>query len=140
MLENTDAQLENLEKLASDIEFAQVEIQVVEGLKVGNTALKSLHQILSVDEIERIMDETREGVEKQQELDEILSGRLTEEDENDILEELDNLVALDDAEKAKETASEEHAIADQLPDVPTDLPQREKTKRKKEEPKIALTA
>ncbi|XP_055702785.1 charged multivesicular body protein 6-A [Phlebotomus papatasi] len=140
LLENTDAQLENLEKLASDIEFAQVEIQVVEGLKVGNMALKSLHQILSVDEIERIMDETREGVEKQQELDEILSGRLTEEDENDILEELDNLVALDDAEKAKENASEEDTIADQLPNVPTDLPEREKTKRKKEEPKIALTA
>ncbi|XP_055687975.1 charged multivesicular body protein 6-A [Lutzomyia longipalpis] len=142
LLENTDAQLENLEKLASDIEFAQVEIQVIEGLKTGNAALKNLQQILNIDEIEKIMDETREGVEKQQELDEILSGRLTEEDEDAILEELDNLVALDDAEKAKENIpTAEEDVSELLPDVPTDTPEREKAKRKKtEEPKVALTA
>ncbi|XP_059613946.1 charged multivesicular body protein 6-A [Phlebotomus argentipes] len=140
LLANTDTQLENLEKLASDIEFAQVEIQVIEGLKTGNQALKSLHQILNIDEIEKIMDETREGVEKQQELDEILSGRLTEDDENAILEELDNLVALDDAAKAEEEIPEED-ISEKLPDVPSDLPEREKAKRqKKEEPKVALMA
>ncbi|KAJ8958381.1 hypothetical protein NQ317_001994 [Molorchus minor] len=33
LLLKTDAQLENLEKLTHDIEFAQVEVQVVEGLK-----------------------------------------------------------------------------------------------------------
>uniref|UniRef100_A0A1L8DFL0 Putative autotransporter adhesin n=1 Tax=Nyssomyia neivai TaxID=330878 RepID=A0A1L8DFL0_9DIPT len=139
LLANTDAQLENLEKLSSDIEFAQVEIQVIEGLKTGNAALKSLQQILNIDEIERIMDETREGVEKQQELDEILSGRLTEEDESAILEELDNLVALDDAEKVKVP---EEDIAELLPDVPEDTPEREKAKRKKteEDAKVALTA
>lgn len=78
LLTNTDSQLENLEKLASDIEFAQVETQVLDGLKVGNTALKKVHEILSIEEIEQIMDETREGVEKQHEIDSILSGTLTE--------------------------------------------------------------
>uniref|UniRef100_A0A6B2EAE6 Putative charged multivesicular body protein 6-a n=1 Tax=Phlebotomus kandelakii TaxID=1109342 RepID=A0A6B2EAE6_9DIPT len=138
LLENTDNQLENLEKLTSDIEFSQVEIQVIEGLKTGNQALKSLQQILNIDEIEKIMDETREGVEKQQELDEILSGRLTEEDESSILQELDDLVALDDAERAQESLPEED-INEKLPDVPTDMPEPEKAKRKKtEEPKVAL--
>ncbi|GAB0093839.1 charged multivesicular body protein 6 [Sergentomyia squamirostris] len=141
LLGNTDTQLENLEKLTSDIEFAQVELQVIDGLKTGNAALKSLHDILNIDEIEKIMDETREGVEKQQELDELLSGQLTEEDESAILEELDNLVAEDDAAKAKVATPEEEDISDQLPDVPSELPEREKAKRKKvEEPKVALTA
>ena len=39
--------------------------KVMEGLKVGNEALKAVNGILSVEEIEKIMDETKEGVEKQ---------------------------------------------------------------------------
>lgn len=57
--------LENIEIMTHDIEFAQVEIRVIDGLKVGNTALKQLNQLLSIEEIEKIMDETKEGVEKQ---------------------------------------------------------------------------
>jgi charged multivesicular body protein 6 len=34
-------------------------------LKVGNEALKKIHEVLNIDEVERILDETREGVEKQ---------------------------------------------------------------------------
>ncbi|KAG0422143.1 hypothetical protein HPB47_002015 [Ixodes persulcatus] len=44
MLEKTDGQLTNLERMTHDIEYAQIEIQVVEGLKVGNESLKKLHQ------------------------------------------------------------------------------------------------
>lgn len=58
--------LENIEKMTADIEFTQVEIKVLDGLKAGNAALKKLHEIISVDEVERIMDETRDGIEKQQ--------------------------------------------------------------------------
>lgn len=28
-----------------DLEFAQIEVQVVEGLKTGNEALKKIHQV-----------------------------------------------------------------------------------------------
>ena len=41
-------------------------LQVLDGLKDGNAALKRMHDLVSIDEIERIMDETQEGVEKQQ--------------------------------------------------------------------------
>lgn len=64
-MENTDVQLETLEKLTSDIEFALVERQIIDGLKVGNEALKKIHEVLSIDEVEQILDETRESVEKQ---------------------------------------------------------------------------
>lgn len=126
LLTNTDSQLENLEKLASDIEFAQVETQVLDGLKNGNTALKKVQELLSIDEIERIMDETREGVEKQQEIDSILSGRLTEDDEDAVLSELNELIAMEEADKE---APMDEDLSEKLPDVPTDLPE----KRRKEE-------
>jgi len=34
-------------------------------LKVGNEALKKVHEVLNVGEVERILEETREGIEKQ---------------------------------------------------------------------------
>lgn len=66
LLQNTDAQLEHLDRMVHDIEFAQIEMQVLQGLKNGNTALKKMNDLFSIEEIEQIMDETQEGVEKQQ--------------------------------------------------------------------------
>ncbi|KAL7737033.1 hypothetical protein ACLKA6_005257 [Drosophila palustris] len=106
LLSNADKQLENLEKLAADLEFAQVEMKVLDGLKQGNAALKKVHEMLDINEVEKIMDETREGIEKQQEIDAILTDVLTQQDEDDVLAELDALEA------------EEQGV--ELPSVPTD--------------------
>lgn len=57
--------MEGIERLTADLEFAQVQQQVLEGLKTGNEALKKIHEVMTIDEVERIMDETREGVDKQ---------------------------------------------------------------------------
>jgi len=35
------------------------------GLSVGNEVLKQLHQEMSLDKVEKLMDQTREGVEYQ---------------------------------------------------------------------------
>lgn len=40
--------------------------QVVEGLKVGNTALKKINDMMNIDDIEQILEETKEGIAKQQ--------------------------------------------------------------------------
>ncbi|XP_004932523.1 charged multivesicular body protein 6-A [Bombyx mori] len=132
LLHNTDTQLEKLEQLTHDLEFAQIEIQVLDGLKTGNVALKKVHDILNIDEIEKIMEESREGIDKQREIDELISGQLTEEDEEAVEAELEAILD----------------IQDELPDVPTDnLPEisEQKTKTKplktKESPtKIAVEA
>lgn len=109
--------------MVHDLEFAQVELKVVDGLKVGNAALKKLHDLLSIDEIEKIMDETREGIEKQKEIDDILSGELTENDETEIEAELDVLLAAEVKEKAPEVT--EDMI---LPEVPKELPEKKEGK------------
>lgn len=130
LLSKTDGQLENLERMVHDLEFAQVMINVTDGLKAGNTALKQLHDIVSVDDIEKIMDETREGVEKQREIDEILTGALTQEDEQDVEAELDSLLAEEFNKEAPEVPED---IA--LPSVPEELPEKkkERTKEKMQE-------
>lgn len=137
-LSKLDNMLDNIEKLTYDLEFTQVEMKVLDGLKAGNAALKKLHQIINVDEVERIMDETREGIEKQkvcifegifilkrlhmilsffsllQEIDEILSGGLTQEDEDAVLDELNDLLAQEQEENVNEKINN-------LPEVPTEL-------------------
>ncbi|XP_061191324.1 charged multivesicular body protein 6-like [Saccostrea echinata] len=113
LIEKTDGQLENIERMVHDIEFAQIESQVVQGLKVGNDSLKKLHEILSLEDVEKIMDDTRESIDYQREIDDLLSGGLTTQDEEDVLAELDEIVKVD------------------LPEVPTDeLPEIEERKRK----------
>ncbi|KAI4455900.1 charged multivesicular body protein [Holotrichia oblita] len=118
LLQRTENQLENLEKMTHDIEFAQIEIQVVNGLKRGNEALKKLNDALSIEDVERILDETREGIEKQQEIDSLLSGVLTSEDEDAVLSELDSLIA----ESLPEVPSEDKMDVNlpELPEVPSE--------------------
>lgn len=95
LLEKTDNQISNLEKMVGDIEFAQIELKVIEGLKIGNDCLKKMHEVMSIEEVERIMDETQEGIDYQRQIDDLLAGSLTSEDEGAILEELEAITQED---------------------------------------------
>lgn len=129
LLSKTDGQLENLEHMVNDLEFAQVEIKVIDGLKIGNKALKQLHDILSIEDIEKVLDETREGIDKQRELDDLFSGTLTDEDEGEAEAELEAMLA-EGEEKMTEKEGEKK-LPDVpkdilLPDVPEDIPEKQK--------------
>ncbi|XP_068075537.2 charged multivesicular body protein 6 isoform X3 [Danio rerio] len=69
LLDKTDIQIDNLERLVQDIEFAQIEIKVIESLKDGNDCLKQMHE----------------------QIDDLLAGCLKEEDEDAVLAELETL-------------------------------------------------
>lgn len=141
LLMKTDRHLENLERMVHDVEYAQVELKVVDGLKVGNAALKTLHNLLSIEEIEKVMDETKEGLEKQREIDEILLGELTREDESEAEAELDALLEAEFKQKAPEVpddvtlpeVTEDVTLPKvsediTLPEVPQELPEKKKGK------------
>ncbi|OJT10078.1 Charged multivesicular body protein 6 [Trametes pubescens] len=114
LLVKTDAQLENLEKLVSTIEFSLVEVSVLHGLQQGNEVLKEIHKELNIENVERIMEETAEAREYQREIDEMLAGSLSLEDEEAVQAELQQL-QLQTLE-----VSEERPI--DLPSVPTEEP------------------
>ena len=69
---------DQLERMVHDIEFATVQKQVIDGLKDGNVALEKANAVFSIDEIEDILADTQEAVDKQREIDALLSGQLTE--------------------------------------------------------------
>ncbi|KAI9027837.1 Snf7-domain-containing protein [Hyaloraphidium curvatum] len=112
LLEKTDNQMLVLEQLTSSIEFALVEKQVVEGLKTGSAVLKELNNEMKIEDVERLMDDTADAIAYQQEVSDLLSSKITAEDEEEIERELDMLVA----EEEREAASGQ---LDKLPEVPT---------------------
>ncbi|XP_030591837.1 charged multivesicular body protein 6-like [Archocentrus centrarchus] len=105
LLDKTENQISNLEHMVQDIEFMQIEMKVIEGLKVGNDCLKSMHELMSIEDVEKILDETQESIEYQRQIDEMLAGVLTQEDEDAVLAELEDI-----------TQGEDVA----LPEVPTE--------------------
>ncbi|KAB5555754.1 hypothetical protein PHYPO_G00037750 [Pangasianodon hypophthalmus] len=123
LLDKTENQISNLERMVQDIEFAQIEAKVIEGLKVGNDCLKKMHEVMSIEEVERIMDETQESIEYQRQIDDILAGSLTQEDEDAVLAELEAITQGDI--ELPEVPDE------QLPEIPDQEPEREKERVKK---------
>ncbi|KAF9214469.1 Vacuolar protein sorting-associated protein 20 [Podila verticillata] len=105
LLEKTNLQMTNLDELTFSIEQAMVEKQVFEGLAAGNQVLKELQKEMSLSDVEKLMDETADAIAYQNEIDELLSTRLSEAEVEDIERELDALV--------------EAEMAAKLPAVPT---------------------
>lgn len=46
----------------SSIEFTQIQATVMKGLEMGNEVLTQLHKEMSLEKVERLMDQTKEGV------------------------------------------------------------------------------
>lgn len=63
------------------------------GLEQGNSVLKQLQKEMSLERVEKLMDETREGVEYQKEIDNELQSSMSAEDEEAVQRELEALQA-----------------------------------------------
>ena len=67
LLAKTDAQLEQLEKLTSSVEFALVQKDVVFGLQQGTKVLGEIQREMGgIEHVEKLMGETAEAVAYQQ--------------------------------------------------------------------------
>ncbi|EGT46965.1 hypothetical protein CAEBREN_07437 [Caenorhabditis brenneri] len=132
MIDQTLKHLSKIEQMVNDLEFAEVQQRVTEGLRQGNEALKKMNQLFDIDEIDRIMEETKEAAEYQEEISNMLAGQLSNTDVSDVEHELEELLAAQ-GQKVE------------LPEVPShELPEAEREKqREKEKPrreKVALEA
>ncbi|KAG6329922.1 hypothetical protein ID866_9165, partial [Astraeus odoratus] len=112
LLLKTDGQLENLEQLVSTIEFSLVEISVLHGLKQGNEVLKEIHREMSIESVEKLMEETQEAREYQREIGNLLANQLSADEEEAVQAELLEL----------QLAQEESTFSKLLPSVPTEQP------------------
>lgn len=63
LLQKTDAQLEQLEKLTSSVEFAMIQKDVVFGLQQGTKVLKEIHSEMGgIEHVEKLMGETADAI------------------------------------------------------------------------------
>ncbi|XP_032899853.1 charged multivesicular body protein 6 [Amblyraja radiata] len=120
LLDKTEVQISNLEQMVQNLEFAQIEMKVIEGLKIGNDCLNKMHEVMSLEEVERIMDETQEAIEYQQQIDDILAGGFSQDDEDAILAELDAIT--------QEEVELPEVPAEPLPNIPAREKDREPVK------------
>lgn len=108
LLAKTDAQLEQLEKLTSSVEFALVQKDVVFGLQQGTSVLQEIHKEMGgIDHVEKLMGDTADAIAYQQvsvecpvlglllrfkqEVSDMLGGRISNHDEDEVEDELDAL-------------------------------------------------
>ncbi|KAF4125900.1 charged multivesicular body protein 6 [Geosmithia morbida] len=92
LLAKTDAQLEQLEKLTSNVEFALIQKDVVYGLQQGTSVLKEIHaEMGGIEHVEKLMGDTADAIAYQKEVSEMLGGRISSQDEDDVEDELEAL-------------------------------------------------
>ncbi|CAB1433954.1 unnamed protein product [Pleuronectes platessa] len=132
LLDKTENQISNLERLVQDLEFAQIEQKVLDGLKVGNECLKKMHEVMSIEEVERIMDETQDSIDYQRQIDEMLAGSFTQEDEDSVLAELEAITQGD--------VDLPEVPSDELPDVPEEEEEKPERERPRKKPARELLA
>ncbi|MCO5573501.1 hypothetical protein L7F22_027272 [Adiantum nelumboides] len=133
ILQKTDTQLETLEGLVSNIEFSQIEASVMHGLAQGNAVLKEIHKEMTIESVDKLMEETAEAQAYQREIDEALAGKMTAEDEEAVNAEMALLereaLGLPDV---KETVQDPAKKID-LPSAPTTQPVSAPTEEEEEE-------
>jgi charged multivesicular body protein 6 len=92
LLLQTDQQLEQLQKLTSDVEFASVQKDVVFGLKQGTAVLKQIHaEMGGIENVEKLLGENADAIAYQKEVGELLRGQMSNEDEDEVEDELEAL-------------------------------------------------
>ncbi|CAJ2511832.1 Uu.00g074570.m01.CDS01 [Anthostomella pinea] len=89
LLAKTDAQLEQLEALTRNVEFALIQKDIVFGLQQGTRVLKEIHaEMGGIEHVEKLMGESADAVAYQKEVSEMLGGRITNQDEDEVEDEM----------------------------------------------------
>lgn len=111
LLSKTDGQLEQLEKLTSSVEFALIQKDVLFGLQQGTKVLKEIHaEMGGIEHVEKLMGETADAIAYQKEISEMLGDKISNQDEDEVEEELAALEA--------ELSGGERTTVVPLPNVP----------------------
>lgn len=117
LIDSLNDQMMNLENMIRTLEFKLIEKEFLNGLSKGNELLKKLNNELSINKVEDLLDDVRENIEIQQEIDNLLSNSVIGKDFNDEIDE--ELEELEKQELLKQTG--------ELPSV-VGLPVLEKAK------------
>lgn len=138
LLAKSEAQLQTVQEMIDSVEFAQLQKSVFDGLKAGNEVLTALNKEMSVEKVDKLMEETADAIQTQKEIEDALAGHLTAEDNTAIEGELDLLeqamtkekVAAMPAAPAAEPEGKGKAPAATEPEPEPEDPEPEKVEKK----------
>lgn len=132
LLQKTDAQLAQLETLTSDVEFALVQKDVLYGLQQGTSVLKQIHKEMGgIERVEMILGESEEAQAYQREVTEMLSGQMSNQDEDEVEDELAALEA-EEARKKGITMPSTSDLVQPFPVAPKETPKERAARRARE--------
>ena len=142
LLSQTDTQLEQLEKLTSNVEFALVQKDVVFGLQRGTEVLTMINKEMGgLASVEKIVEDSAEARREQEEISEALAGQLSNQEEDDVEDELEALEREVEGVKLPDAPSKTIITDGDLPDAPeTDLDKEQKRKERARQRKAQLEA
>lgn len=121
VINTTYDQLGNLENLIGTIEFKLIEKDVVYGLSQGNEVLKKLNNEMSVEKIDKVLDDLEEERLRVDEVSDLLGSGLSNSEENEVEEELERLEREVWGKAPEQQNTEDVSKVPQMPDVPTEL-------------------
>mmetsp|Transcript_107709 Transcript_107709/g.131428 ORF Transcript_107709/g.131428 Transcript_107709/m.131428 type:complete len:225 (+) Transcript_107709:137-811(+) len=91
LLNKARDQLLNIENLILEVESAQMSQDIFKAMKQGTELLQQINDEMPIDEVEKLMDDTAEAIEYQNEINALLSENLTNIDDDEILQELNQI-------------------------------------------------
>ncbi|KAL2315545.1 Vacuolar sorting protein Vps20 [Schizosaccharomyces pombe] len=102
LITQTYGQLGNIEQLLSTIEFTLIQKDVMFGLQEGTNLIRQLQADMPLERVERICNDRDEAMSYVDEVNDMLQGRMSRDQEDEIQEELDSLIREQEDEKVKD--------------------------------------
>lgn len=142
LLDQTDAQLEQLERLTSSVEFSLVQKDVLFGLQRGTEVLNMINKEMGgLAAVEKMMEDTEDARREQEAISEALVGQLSNNDEDEVEDELEALEREVTGVKLPQAPEGSIVPSEGLPSVPdTDLEREQKRKERAKQRKMQLEA
>ena len=96
LLQKADSQMDRIGELVQNVNFSEVEDQVIAALRLGNVELRKMQRILRIEDEGEVVDETKDIMEFHKDIEAMISKGLTEQDEKDVIAELEALAIYGD--------------------------------------------
>lgn len=111
---NIDGQLISILEMIDNIEWESANMEVMKALQAGNAALNKLHDEMSVEDVENLLNETNEAIETENQINLLLAGQFSVQDDEELQKELAELMG----EVPLSATAKPNPVSAPLPPVP----------------------
>lgn len=89
---NADGQLLTVLEMIDNVEWESSNMEVLKALKSGTNMLNKMHEEMSLEDVENLLDETNEAIEVENQISSLISGQLNVADDEELEMELSEMM------------------------------------------------